>query len=222
MPPKKVEEPPPPAPEAEEDARPKGLTFKGLIITEMVARQIGGVEPDPMKTALRDRACDLSKDRKLLEVQSMYRKAGRTLEDAAELAKSSPELRPRSRATLMQDSSLAHEENMRRSVGRLMTDLHLAHDDKLRSSSDVLRCGQVDRMYSWVGKYQPQAPAHQAGKPPDRKAPPYLMYTKDDPVMVGSLRVEPNQRRYAPTEWAKPRQTPAWMVRSTSTPSLRQ
>lgn len=81
--------------------------------------------------------------------------------------------------------------------GGLMEHMNFTQTDILRRSSPKLRCGHLDRVHGWneatrLKEEPPKRPTHAA------PAPLYLEFNKDAPTMSGSLRVEPNERRYAP------------------------
>eukprot|EP00927_Polykrikos_kofoidii_P034465 TRINITY_DN29248_c0_g1_i1.p1 TRINITY_DN29248_c0_g1~~TRINITY_DN29248_c0_g1_i1.p1 ORF type:complete len:305 (+),score=45.53 TRINITY_DN29248_c0_g1_i1:43-957(+) len=105
-----------------------------------------------------------------------------------------------------------------RSMTRLVTDMDLAMGDMLSHATPELRCGHVDRMHAWLRDHKPKEVFSSA------KTPSYLNFSKDEPIMTGSLLTEPHERRFAPLPWSKPAQRPAWMDRGSrhnaSAPSL--
>lgn len=111
-------------------------------------------------------------------------------------------------------------------MSRLMSDMDLAagpyQRDMLKATSSALRCRHLDRMHRW---FLENGGKCEASDEPFRKstrpAPAFSTFDKDDRVMVGSLRVEPSEQRYAPAVDAKPRQHPRWMCKSMSSPSLK-
>jgi hypothetical protein len=102
---------------------------------------------------------------------------------------------------------------MRASIGRkapsLLANVELAHGDMLKNRSPLLRCTTLDRVHGWYEKHLPKEwSSMQQGT-----APAYLKFDKDDATMSGSLRAEPNERRFAPLPWDQmPSQKPAWLV----------
>lgn len=100
-------------------------------------------------------------------------------------------------------------ESMRRKAPLLLANVELAHGEMLHKSSPVLRCTTLDRVHGWYDKHRTKdSSSHQK-----RDAPAYLKFDKDDATMSGSLRTEPNERRYAPLPCDQlPSQKPAWLV----------
>lgn len=96
---------------------------------------------------------------------------------------------------------------------RLMEDIDLAQSAQLSRSSPQLRCSHLDRVHGWYDNTR----IKDAPVKPEQAKPAYMTFTKDDRTLSGSLRPEPNERRYAPLPWdAKPLQKPAWLVRGMS------
>lgn len=104
----------------------------------------------------------------------------------------------------------ALNDGIRRTTKRLMSHLEFAQGDILSGRSHDLRTAHLDRMHQWFQNH--------GGKQSKRElqTPHYLTYTKDDRVMVGSLRVEPQEKLFSMGN----RQKPAWMTTSASTPTL--
>mmetsp|Transcript_54172 Transcript_54172/g.86124 ORF Transcript_54172/g.86124 Transcript_54172/m.86124 type:complete len:257 (+) Transcript_54172:85-855(+) len=101
-------------------------------------------------------------------------------------------------------------ESMRRKAPLLLTNLELAQSDMLKRSSPILRCTTLDRVHGWYDKHRTKDPN---SSPKRSQGPAYLKFGKDEPTMSGSLRAEPNERRYAPLPWDQlPSQKPAWLV----------
>jgi len=106
------------------------------------------------------------------------------------------------------------EQGFRRSLRRLMVDMELAGDPDIGETAHRLRCGQLDKMHQWFEDHRHKEIERETVQPP------YLRFSKDDYVMVGSLRVEPHERLFAPLPWTRPSQKPAWMSHSSSSPVL--
>eukprot|EP00930_Biecheleria_cincta_P005607 TRINITY_DN106534_c0_g1_i1.p1 TRINITY_DN106534_c0_g1~~TRINITY_DN106534_c0_g1_i1.p1 ORF type:complete len:268 (+),score=50.62 TRINITY_DN106534_c0_g1_i1:112-915(+) len=95
------------------------------------------------------------------------------------------------------------------SMTRLMQDMELAQEIHLMPCAHRLRCTHLDKMHRWFETHR--------GK--DRKqkhvpAPHFLTFGQDDRVMTGSLRVEADERRYAPLPWATVKQMPGWLSKN--------
>lgn len=72
---------------------------------------------------------------------------------------------------------------MDRTLKRLMVDMELAKDDRQSDFSHKTRVDHLDKMYDWYDNHQlKEVPRHRA-------APPYIVFTKDECVSPGSLRV---------------------------------
>jgi len=97
---------------------------------------------------------------------------------------------------------------------RLMVDVDLAHGAMLEASTSTLKGNHLDRTRQWLEDCNPggSLPAPRTG------SPSYLTFTKDDLVMTGSLRVEPQEKSFAPLPWSRPRQRPGWMDRGRKQP----
>jgi len=103
---------------------------------------------------------------------------------------------------------------MARSMTRLMQDMELAQVDPLTKSAPRLRCGQLDKMHSWLETHRPKERKPKTTAP----SPAFLTFTKDDRVMTGSMRCEADERRYAPLSWSKVKQTPGWLDKNLHPP----
>ncbi|CAE8694981.1 unnamed protein product [Polarella glacialis] len=113
-------------------------------------------------------------------------------------------------------SSVDQSQSLTRSMSRLMQDMELAQENPR------LRCQQLDRMHDFFERHHSHL---QQESPSCRKravSPAFLTFSKDDRVMTGSLRVEPDEKRYAPLPWAVVKQQPAWLHRSSSRLSAEQ
>merc|ERR1719163_1448572 len=108
------------------------------------------------------------------------------------------------------ETRLTWRESMDQSLKRLLVDMDLARDERLKEyavqhaatmdpSKRVeerekiarfakARCEHLDKIYSWYEIHGMK----EARK--ERKAPPYLSYNPQHPVMPGSMRVAPPLR----------------------------
>lgn len=85
------------------------------------------------------------------------------------------------------EARLQWRDEMDRQIRRLMQDTELAlQDDLMDTDRDRLRCGQLDKMFDWFSTHGKKEAAK------ERKAPPYLTFDSNAPVMPGSLRRDPN------------------------------
>eukprot|EP00933_Yihiella_yeosuensis_P012110 TRINITY_DN12020_c0_g3_i1.p1 TRINITY_DN12020_c0_g3~~TRINITY_DN12020_c0_g3_i1.p1 ORF type:complete len:321 (-),score=87.74 TRINITY_DN12020_c0_g3_i1:62-1024(-) len=109
----------------------------------------------------------------------------------------------------------AYSMDLSRATGRLMQDMQLAQGSDLAKSSHRLRCEHVDKMHQFLKTHEPKERGREKAS-----GPAFLTFSKDDRVMTGSLRAEPNERRYAPLPWQVVKQQPGWLSRSSSSPSL--
>lgn len=78
---------------------------------------------------------------------------------------------------------LEWRDRMDYSLKRLLVDMELGRDDRLTQYSAQARCEHLDKIYDWFTVHGKK----EARK--ERRAPPYVRYSKDGPVMPGSLRV---------------------------------
>lgn len=92
---------------------------------------------------------------------------------------------------------------------RLMQDMELAQGDHLMKCAHRLRCAQLDRMHGWFEMHRGKERKQKQGQ-----APHFVTFGQEDRVMRGSLRVEADERRYAPLPWATVKQSPGWLSKT--------
>jgi len=85
--------------------------------------------------------------------------------------------------------------------------MELARDERQNEYGHKTRCEHLDKIYDWYEIHGRK----EARK--ERKAPPYLRYDPQHPVMPGSMRV-------APLMLSKPSQPGPGMAHSSSSPAL--
>mmetsp|Transcript_58955 Transcript_58955/g.104770 ORF Transcript_58955/g.104770 Transcript_58955/m.104770 type:complete len:294 (+) Transcript_58955:52-933(+) len=107
-------------------------------------------------------------------------------------------------------SSSVDTAGMTRSMTRMMQDMELAQVDPLTKSAPRLRTAQLDKMHSWLQTHRPKERKPKSTAP----SPGFLTFTKDDRVMTGSMRSEPDERRYQPLPWDTVKQTPGWLAQN--------
>eukprot|EP00933_Yihiella_yeosuensis_P025652 TRINITY_DN1989_c0_g1_i1.p1 TRINITY_DN1989_c0_g1~~TRINITY_DN1989_c0_g1_i1.p1 ORF type:complete len:285 (+),score=63.22 TRINITY_DN1989_c0_g1_i1:90-944(+) len=81
------------------------------------------------------------------------------------------------------ETRLKWREEMDHSLRRLMQDMELAKDDRQKEYTHQAQCGHLDKIYDWYvlhGKKEARK---------ERPAPPYVRFSRDGPVMPGSMRV---------------------------------
>lgn len=72
-----------------------------------------------------------------------------------------------------------------KTLKRLLIDMDLARDpDRQRDYSHQTRCDHLDKMHGWYLQHTMKDDKK------DRKAPPYLLFSKEGPVSPGSMRVQ--------------------------------
>lgn len=107
----------------------------------------------------------------------------------------------------------------RHNTTRLIADLDMASADLLTRSSPKLRCDHLDRVAGWYDntRVKDAKDSKEAKERQDVARPAFMTFAKYDRTMSGSLRAEPDEKRYAPLPWdPKPSQKPQWLSRSSS------
>jgi len=104
-------------------------------------------------------------------------------------------LKPASAQTLERFDSTYMRKRMQhqtdRTLKRLFIDMELTRTHQQKQHAHRTRCDHLDKVYDWYLVHKNK----DEDKKEARKPPPYIVYSKDNPVSPGSMRVQTYPRK---------------------------